>query len=165
VAVPRRRSPRGSEVARPRPPRVRPTPHARVAARARPPEIEGIRDDPGRTSRARLLGRLSADRLKSDLIAAYGGKCGECGESRPECLQIDHIDNDGRHQVRRGLPRAGPRLYRKLRCEGWPRDKVQLLCANCNLVKALRFRRDHVKDADEVPEFPCSERDENPDVP
>ncbi|HUR38251.1 MAG TPA: hypothetical protein VM222_02105 [Planctomycetota bacterium] len=146
MAVPRRRSSRRSEVARPRFLRVRRISHAR-------------------TSRARLLGRLSADRLKADVIAAYGGTCGECGESRPECLQIDHIDNDGRHQVRRGLPRAGPRLYRKLRREGWPRDKVQLLCANCNLVKALRFRRDHVKDADEVPDYPGPERGDDPDAP
>ncbi len=88
------------------------------------------------------------------MIAAYGGRCAECGESRPECLQIDHVDSDGVYQARHGVPRAGPRLYARLRRQGWPRDKYQLLCANCNLVKALRFRRNHVRDAAELPEYP-----------
>src|SRR6266567_4357200 len=38
--------------------------------------------------------RLKA-KLRREVLAAYGGKCVCCGESHPEFLAIDHVNNDG----------------------------------------------------------------------
>ena len=66
--------------------------------------------------------------LKLEMIATYGGRCVICGESRWEFLTIDHI-NGGGTQHRASV---NGNLYSWLRRKGWPRDKYQLLCFNCN---------------------------------
>lgn len=88
--------------------------------------------------------KLSRRKLRADLIAGYGGVCACCGESRPEFLQLDHIHNDGAEE-RRSLMKPGSKsnlpafmgLYRKLRRLGYPRNRHQLLCANCNFAKGI----------------------------
>jgi hypothetical protein len=46
---------------------------------------------------------------------------------------VDHIQNDGAaHRREYG---GGWRIYEVIRREGYPRDRYQLLCANCNLAK------------------------------
>jgi len=73
-------------------------------------------------------------RVRADVIEAYGGKCVCCGEGTPEFLGIDHIFCDGGKERReRGL--SGATLYRELRRNGYPKDRYQLLCHNCNQAK------------------------------
>ena len=86
--------------------------------------------------RARHLAREKEyrRRLKMEVIAAYGGKCACCGETAFEFLSIDHIDGRLVHE-RRGRTRYqfdGIHLYRRLKSEGWPKDRYRLLCMNCN---------------------------------
>lgn len=71
--------------------------------------------------------------IKRQLILdAYGNKCVCCGESEPEFLQLDHINNDGNKQ-RKDL---GIRyIYQWIIDRNFPKDNYQLLCANCNWSK------------------------------
>lgn len=73
--------------------------------------------------------------LRSEVVAAYGGKCACCGESEPKFLQIDHIHNDGAEDRAGGLVTIS--LYRWLKRHGYPKDRFRLLCANCNLGRHL----------------------------
>jgi hypothetical protein len=75
-------------------------------------------------------------KLKLTVIAAYGGKCACCGETRPQFLTVDHIYNDGA-QDRGARSRAGVACYIRLRRAGFPKDRYQLLCFNCNCAKGF----------------------------
>ena len=82
--------------------------------------------------------RWSADyraALKSEMHAAYGGKCNCCGEREPLFLQLDHVYNDG--HVDRKENKTSAKLWARLKKMGWPKDRYQLLCANCNHGKAM----------------------------
>ena len=74
-------------------------------------------------------------RLREQMIQAYGGKCKCCGECEPTFLQLDHIHNDG--SVERVTDRTTYRTQVRLKRLGWPNDRHQLLCANCNFGKML----------------------------
>lgn len=74
--------------------------------------------------------RLNA---KLAVIMIMGGKCACCGEEEAEFLTIDHVNNDGAEDRRKG--RTGSFL--KVRREGFPMDKYQLLCFNCNSSKSF----------------------------
>jgi hypothetical protein len=72
--------------------------------------------------------------LKQEMIAAYGGKCSCCGESRFEFLTLDHVNGGGKsHRSRVGG--GGAHLYADLKRRGWPQGEYQLLCFNCNTAK------------------------------
>lgn len=77
------------------------------------------------------------------MIQAYGGCCLRCGECDPAVLTLDHIYDDG--TVERDLhgvsARGGTKFYGRLKKEGWPTDRVQLLCFNCNIKKEAARRR------------------------
>lgn len=79
-------------------------------------------------------------RLRSEVLAAYGGACQCCGETTPEFLQVDHVNNDGavhRRAIHQGKAYySGMSIYRWLRKNDFPQDGFQLLCANCNYAKA-----------------------------
>lgn len=97
--------------------------------------------------------RAYQDGLRSEMLLAYGSKCVGypigyvCSETRREVLQIDHVDNDGSLLARNSdIPRGGWPLYLYLKRNGWPKDKFQLLCANCNHLKMLEHRRANMKD-------------------
>ena len=81
---------------------------------------------------ARHAGKRRRDRLRAQVIAGYGGKCGCCGEAEPVFLTLDHVNNDGA-ELRRtcAYHRTVHRLYRRIIEEGFPSD-YQILCANCN---------------------------------
>ncbi len=74
-------------------------------------------------------------RLRSEMIEAYGGKCSCCGETEPLFLQLDHINNDG--HLDRKVNKTSAKLWAKLKKAGWPKDRHQLLCANCNFGKLM----------------------------
>ena len=64
----------------------------------------------------------------------YGGKCVCCGEQNIYFLTIDHTYNDG-NEHRKEVPAAV--LYRWLEKNGYPKDRFQILCWNCNMGKRL----------------------------
>lgn len=68
--------------------------------------------------------------LRSEMISAYGSKCNCCGESIPQFLELDHIDNDG--NCDRKENGCGVKLLGRLKKQGWPKKRYQLLCSNCN---------------------------------
>ncbi|CAJ0701807.1 hypothetical protein LMG19089_02931 [Ralstonia edaphis] len=73
--------------------------------------------------------------LKAEMLAAYGNACNCCGECEAMFLQLDHIENDG--HMDRKLHKTSAKLWSKLKKLGWPKDRYQLLCANCNFGKAM----------------------------
>jgi hypothetical protein len=90
----------------------------------KPPE----RIDAAEANRANV--RRWARKLKSEMIAAYGGQCACCGERSIEFLTLDHINGGGRkHREELG---GGNAIARDLKRRGWPKDGYRLLCANCN---------------------------------
>ncbi len=66
------------------------------------------------------------------VIEAYGGKCKCCGETELLFLTIDHVNGDGKeHREQIGHQS----IYSVVRREGFPKDRYQLLCFNCNIAK------------------------------
>lgn len=84
--------------------------------------------------RNRLVSKSYHNRRKKELVAAYGGKCVCCGETEMWFLTIDHIFGDG-SKCRKIEGGGGQMLYSYLRKLGYPRDRYQLLCYNCNCSK------------------------------
>ncbi len=88
------------------------------------------------------------DNARREALEAYGGKpakCGQCGESYLECLQIDHIENDGnihRKQIEEeyGYKLGGNQILMWLKKNNYP-EGFQILCANCNIKKEMEQRR------------------------
>lgn len=67
----------------------------------------------------------------------YGGTvCSVCGFDDIDCLQIDHIKNDGAEHRRQNGITAGSNTYNWLRRNNYPTG-FQVLCANCNLKKRI----------------------------
>ena len=66
-----------------------------------------------------------------EFLAAYGNKCNCCGEDDFRFLSLDHIGNDGRNQ-KRELGYNEQQIYQLAKREGYPKDKYQILCHNCN---------------------------------
>lgn len=64
--------------------------------------------------------------IREIVIAAYGGKCSLCSETR--ALTVDHI-NGGGHFERKHF---GTQFYYRLIKLGFPKDKYRCLCMNCN---------------------------------
>lgn len=57
-------------------------------------------------------------------------RCACCGESELKFLAVDHVNNDGYLHRKKSL-------YHTVKNEGFPRDKYQILCHNCNMAKAF----------------------------
>ena len=74
-------------------------------------------------------------RAKLDMLNAYGRKCACCGEAHPQFLTLDHVNNDGGEHRARFDSRSAELIYRDVKREGFPKDKYQLLCWNCNCAK------------------------------
>jgi hypothetical protein len=74
-------------------------------------------------------------KYKIEVLTYYGkGKlaCVECGESRPLCLSIDHI-NGGGNKHRKELGHKKSNIYRLLKLQGYP-EGYQTLCMNCQFI-------------------------------
>lgn len=88
-------------------------------------------------------------RLKIAALEYYSQgtpKCAHCGFSSDiDALILDHINDDGNAHRKemgctgRGLP-TGTNIYERLKAKGWM-PGLQVLCANCNTIKAIRLRR------------------------
>ncbi len=75
-----------------------------------------------------------ARRLRQQVIEEYGGKCTQCSEEDSERLCIDHVNNDG--AIQRRKIKGG--FYWWLKKHGFPKDRYQLLCFNCNQKKMIK---------------------------
>jgi hypothetical protein len=80
----------------------------------------------------RAVAKKSREKLRRDVIAAYGGKCSCCGEDEFVFLAVDHIDGGG-NQHRKELG-GNQRFYAWLRRNEYP-SGFQVLCWNCNWAK------------------------------
>lgn len=70
---------------------------------------------------------------RAAVIAKYGGICWCCGEVEPAFLDIDHILDDHKSDLERRKNSGDKKeLYAWLIKNGFPRDRYQLLCSNCN---------------------------------
>lgn len=74
--------------------------------------------------------QLAQRRLRADIIENYGGVCVCCGESNWGFLSLDHKFNDGAAERRKFG--NGFKLMRHIKRIGYPTDRYQLLCFNCN---------------------------------
>lgn len=84
------------------------------------------------------------DKLKQEMVRQFGGVCLSCGEEDYIVLVLDHIYDDGCIDRKQGLE-GGHKLYQRLKKAGWPKDRHQLLCHNCNFRKEYRRRKDAVR--------------------
>ncbi len=76
------------------------------------------------------------NRVRLEGLAVYGGKCACCGEDEQMFLTIDHIEGrDERDYRSSGRKLTGKRAWANLKSLGWPKDRIQLLCFNCNCAK------------------------------
>lgn len=90
------------------------------------------------------------------LIEALGGKCscrgedcchdGDCGITDIRCLQLDHINGDGAADRRMRRSTGLVSYYYHHLDEA--KEKLQVLCANCNWIK--RHNNHEVRNGDEV---------------
>ena len=71
--------------------------------------------------------------LRDMVYNELGNACACCGETEKAFLCVDHVKGDGAEHRKSVTP--GITLYRTIRNEGFPRDKYQLLCRNCNWSK------------------------------
>jgi hypothetical protein len=69
-------------------------------------------------------------RRKQEMIAAYGGACSCCRESRFEFLSVDHIDGRKKHGHSKSM--SGIKLYAWLKKNDYPQEDFRCLCMNCN---------------------------------
>jgi len=81
------------------------------------------------------------DDVKWSVFSVYSNSnipyCKSCNETNFDYLELDHINGDGYKQKNDvGHRQGGDNFYRKLKRLGYPnKDKYQVLCSNCNLVK------------------------------
>lgn len=85
--------------------------------------------------------RTYKDKIKRELVEAYGGKCKDCGHTDIRVLVIDHVNDDGAEERRSYKTRLGNYFYSILKKRGYPQDRYQLLCQNCNIIKEFERRR------------------------
>lgn len=102
-----------------------------------------------RCKRCRNLNKQSMDRLKLEVLDAYGGReCVCCGETIVEFLTIDHINGDGgKHRKE-----VNGSMYIWLRKNNYP-EGFQVLCMNCNFGKRLSGICPHKYDKNNPPEY------------
>lgn len=94
-------------------------------------------------AKSRKANQIHNAKLKTEALAAYGNRCACCGEDAPEFLTIDHVHGDGRSH-RREVGR-GHGIYRWLKKQGYPKDRFQILCFNCNCAKGTNMQCPHEK--------------------
>jgi hypothetical protein len=83
--------------------------------------------------------RRAWQKMRDVIYDHYGRVCRGCGESDPDTLTLDHINNDGAKH-RRGLRNYRSRcmvqiLHHEWKKTGHWRTDIQTLCANCQLRK------------------------------
>ncbi len=81
-------------------------------------------------------------KLRKTVLDAYGGKCKICGFKDKRVLQIDHI-NGGGSKERKIMSLRQLLFY--LKRNNFPKEKYQVLCANCNFIKRIEKKENRYK--------------------
>lgn len=79
------------------------------------------------------------ERIRKEVVAGLGGICAECGITDWRFLVVDHI-NAGGLKHRKELKTGTMMFFLSVRKENFPRDKYQVLCFNCNLIKLDKLK-------------------------
>lgn len=91
--------------------------------------------------------RERTQKLRREMIEAYGGICSCCGENRFEFLTLEHKNCDGAdHRRNKGLYT----IVRELKLAGWPQENYTILCWNCNSSKYMYGVCPHDLERDKV---------------
>jgi hypothetical protein len=80
-------------------------------------------------------GRKYRAQLKLEMLEVFGWKCQCCGEDHPYFLSLDHIDGGGSEHRALYTSSNNNLVVADAKREGWPKEKYQLLCMNCNTAK------------------------------
>jgi hypothetical protein len=118
-------------------------------SRRRPCRAKSVRQQ-----RKIWVDRERSDRLKAEVLEAYGGACFCCGMTGPEFLTIDHVEPLNRcHRRKAGLPAepTGAKLYKRLKDLGFPQGGYRLLCWNCNCGRSRHGRNGRCPHEDALP--------------
>ena len=90
---------------------------------------------------------LYRERTKINVLKHYSNgeiKCAICGFDNIDALCLDHVNNDGAKHRRKnkmaGRGITGQNSYEAIKKLGYP-DGIQVLCANCNLIKEIKRKR------------------------
>lgn len=74
--------------------------------------------------------------IRNTVIDYYGRFCVCCGDNRSEFLTIEHKNRSGKeHRIKYKNQTA---VYKDIIKQGFPKDKFEILCYNCNLSKGVR---------------------------
>jgi hypothetical protein len=76
----------------------------------------------------KVLRQRHYSKLRDQIFDTYGRECSCCGEKEPKFLSLDHVYNDS-YKTR---PSGAINFYIAVRREGFPKDRYQILCMNCN---------------------------------
>lgn len=77
-------------------------------------------------------GKKMQEALRLEVLKKLGDKCAWCGFDDWRALQIDHVNGGGSRIRRKG--QSWSTFYKEI-IKGTHRHEVQLLCANCNMIK------------------------------
>jgi len=110
------------------------------------PQVPRSEDEKKEASKEKK--RKYYQRLKKQVFDAYANICACCGETTPEFLTLDHVNNDGAEHKRQlqGNSRAGgTSVFLDVIRQHFP-DTFQLLCYNCNCSKQFAGGCPHQRD-------------------
>lgn len=79
-------------------------------------------------------------KYRRELLKLLGNKCIKCGFSDSRALQFDHINDDG-HADRKLLKSADGILCYYYKNPEIAKQKLQILCANCNWIKRFEINK------------------------
>jgi len=118
------------------------------------------RDPEGYRKYSNEANKQQRDRVKAEVVAAYGGRCQcpGCDIAYPEFLTMHHVNGDGAaHRAEifpHGTAKGGYRFYLWLKRQGFPKDgRFELRCYNCNCSEGFHGYCPH-RGRDDVPGEP-----------
>jgi len=80
--------------------------------------------------------RTYRNHIKKAVFDHYGWRCNCCGETTPQFLTLDHINNDGYKEKKVNKSSSADAVYRNVIKLNFP-DTYQVLCWNCNCGKRM----------------------------
>ena len=109
-------------------------------------EFKTIKNPTQERQKRRIQEEKRYDKLRWETFSIYSNSsipyCKVCGRTYLWHLCLDHVNDDGAEDRKKYVSGGGINFYRKLRKEGYPnRDKYQVLCYDCNLIKERERRK------------------------